>query len=198
MAVQFQLDFERTLESITYISSKEIPELTTYKLCKLLFLADKYHLVRFGRPITGDRYCALPDGPVPSTVYDWMKEVLSTPTSAEAREIFSALAIDKSYQYPRLRAARNFNSNSLSRSDMSALDHVIKQFGKFNFPQLRAITHEMIAYANAWDRREGRNSEPMNFEDFFEEEADALAGVREDVIENALLRKILAEESSPI
>ena len=41
MAVAFQFDFSSTLAAITYLTSKSLPELTKYKICKLLFLADK-------------------------------------------------------------------------------------------------------------------------------------------------------------
>ena len=59
MAVQFKLDWEKSLAALVYLASKELPEFDKYKACKLIFLADKYHLVQYARPITGDFYFAV-------------------------------------------------------------------------------------------------------------------------------------------
>ena len=40
------------------------------KLIKLLYLADRRALVRWGRPITCDWYVSMPQGPVPSFTLD--------------------------------------------------------------------------------------------------------------------------------
>src|SRR5690606_40518414 len=37
-----------------------------HKLMKLMYFADRDHLVKYGFPITGDMYIKLPYGPVPS------------------------------------------------------------------------------------------------------------------------------------
>src|SRR5438552_3868866 len=126
MPVEFQFDFPRTLAAITYIASKDIPDLTTYKILKIIFLADKTHLTKYGRPITGDRYCALPDGPVPSRIYDlFKKQVLKKPFTDEGRKILANLELDNS-KHPRLRAKANYDANELSRSDIAALDDAIR------------------------------------------------------------------------
>jgi len=38
--------------------------LTKLKAVTLMYLSDQYHLFRYGRPITGDRYVAMDMGPV--------------------------------------------------------------------------------------------------------------------------------------
>jgi uncharacterized phage-associated protein len=76
MTVEFQFDFDRTLAAILYLASKDLPELTKSKICKLLFLSDKLHLVKYGRVITGDRYCAIPHGPIPSRTLNLLNEVI--------------------------------------------------------------------------------------------------------------------------
>jgi uncharacterized phage-associated protein len=40
------------------------------KLIKLLYLADREALLRWGRPITTDRHVSMPKGPVVSQIYD--------------------------------------------------------------------------------------------------------------------------------
>src|SRR5690554_1717133 len=40
---------------------------------KILYFANKEHLALYGRPIIEDEFCALPNGPVPSKIYDAVK-----------------------------------------------------------------------------------------------------------------------------
>lgn len=185
--ISFQLDLDRTREAILYIASHYKVGLEKYMICKLLFLADKYHLVRYGRTITGDRYVAMQHGPAPSSALDSLNAVLAG--EDRTSELATALEVNPRFQYPRFVAVAAPDLESLSESDIEALDEVLAQFGSKSFPELRAMTHEMAAYQNAWDNRGNKNSAPMAFEDFFEEDSDAIAGVLDEAIENSLLRK---------
>src|SRR5207237_2158416 len=64
----FQFKEDKAISAIVFVAAHGISDLTKGKLAKLLFLADKQHLVRHGRPITGDWYAALPHGPIPSNI----------------------------------------------------------------------------------------------------------------------------------
>jgi uncharacterized phage-associated protein len=70
MDLTFEFDADRTVAAIVYLALRKVPELTKWKICKLLYLADRMHLARYGRPITGDVYYALPWGPIPSYTLD--------------------------------------------------------------------------------------------------------------------------------
>jgi uncharacterized phage-associated protein len=194
MAVEFKFDFPRTLAAITYIASKNVPDLTMYKMLKLLFLADKHHLVQYGRTITGDKYAALKDGPVPSRTYDFFKkQVLKKPFSEEGRRILANLDVDKRPKHPRFKAIKQFDANQLSQSDLMALDKAISDFGHFSYGQLRQLTHDMAAFEKAWKNKKIFSfSVPMKIEDFFEDDPDALPAAKEEMIENDQIRKVLA------
>jgi uncharacterized phage-associated protein len=188
--MEFAFDFEKAKEAIVYLASKMRNGMTKYTACKLLFLADKYHLVRYGRPITGDRYFALPHGPVPTTMLDLLSGVVgSTEADERAAALRSVLTVDRAYSNPRISARRPLERECLSKSDTEALDETVKRHGDRSFDELKALTHETLAYQNAWDRRGNSNSVAIAFEDFFEEDPDALAGVLEEAIEDSHLRK---------
>jgi uncharacterized phage-associated protein len=191
MAVAFQFDFSSTLAAITFFASKNIPELTKYKLCKLIFLADKYHLVTYGRIITGDKYCALPYGPIPSRTLNLLNAVANgTIRDDEAAALNDAVILDRRFINPRFQAAEVAHVDHLSRSDVMALEKVIAEYGQMGFGELKAITHEMFAYKHAWgDRPEGSNGVDMDFDSFFEEDSDAVVGAQDVMREDDLLRK---------
>jgi uncharacterized phage-associated protein len=188
--VRFAFDADKTLAAAIYIAGKNLPELTMGKLFKLLFLAEKDHLVRYGRPITGDWYAAMKNGPVPSNLYNLFKELKLTPTSDAARRLAESISIDASvYEYPRLTARVDPDPMQLSQSDVLSIDRIVNECGHLTFLQLRSLTHETPAYENAWQQKpEGRDSEPILFEDFFEEDPNALSGAKEEMLENYRLR----------
>jgi len=177
---------------VTYLASKkEVTELTKYKICKLLFLADKYHLVRYGRIITGDKYCAVPHGPIPSRTLNLLNAVISENTfDQEAVTMSRVLELDRRYSNPRFSAVDVAAPDQLSISDVEALDKAIAEYGKMGFGELKRITHDAPAYIQAWDARpSGSNGNDMEFEAFFDEEdADSVVGAYDVMIEDDLLR----------
>ena len=193
MSVQFEFDYEKTVAAALYIVSKNLPELTMAKLFKLLYFSDKDHLVRHGRTITGDRYVAMKDGPVPSSLYDLFKEMRGNPTSREAVFLSKNIqSVPSTFEYPRLTASGTIDPMQLSVSDIASLDRILFEFGQFTFLRLRALTHETPAWENAWSERK-TDSEPMKFEDFFEEDPNAIVGAKEEMLENFLLKQAFDE-----
>ena len=99
--------------------------------------------------------------------------------------------MNRNFRHPRFRATQSFKQYALSTSDMEALQAVADKYGMKSFDELKALTHEMVANKRAWNS-EGRivNNPTMAFEDFFEEEDDALSGAFEDMLETDALRKV--------
>jgi uncharacterized phage-associated protein len=191
MPVEFQFDFEKAKAAFLYLASKDIPALDKYKICKLLFLADKYHLVKYGRPITGDKYCALPYGPIPSAFLNIIDGVIGGQLLIpEVASLSEATELDRQYENPRFKAKAAYDASKLSQSDLMAIDHVVADFASMGFAELKAITHSMVAYKRAWaEKPQDRNAADMDFEAFFDEDSDAVAGAREEMLEDDLLRK---------
>ena len=67
--IEFVFKPRKLASAVAYMAWKK-PELAKTQLCKLLFFADKQHLLTFGRTITGDRYYALEQGPAPAHELD--------------------------------------------------------------------------------------------------------------------------------
>lgn len=197
MPVEFSFDFEKTKAAILFFAGREdvdSMQLDVYKLNKLLFLADKYHLVTYGRTVTGDSYFAMDHGPVPTEVYNLLKAVLRDTATGQAEDLSRSLELDRRFQYPRFRAREEFDASVLSESDIEALQHAAELYGRKSFAELHAITHEMPAYRKVWDENPDHGkSERMQFEDFFEEDSEAMSGSLEEMIENDALRKQFSE-----
>lgn len=194
VAVQFKFSQRKAQIAVAYLASKRLPELTVGKICKLLFLADKLHLVQTGRTITGDDYYAFNHGPVPSKTYDLLK-----PDHRDHVEFVAPLLIDSRFEHPRfsLRESAKIDFSYLSKSDIRALDVTIDRYGPRTFAELRALTHEMPEYKHAWevrraDKEDDHTSVPMLFEEFFEQDDDVLQGALDEAIENSAIARAFA------
>ena len=189
MGVVFKFDIDKAIAATIYIASRNPTELTQAKLFKLLYFADKDHLVRYCRPITGDWYTAMKDGPVPSNLYNAFNEI-GRAKNENAKRLAKSISLDKTFQYPRLQITGRLDSLQLSLSDTQSLDRILDRYGNMSFSQLRRIAHDTTAYDNAWGKKpETQDAFPMTFEDFFEDDENALSGVKEEMIENDSLRK---------
>ena len=186
--IEFDLDFDKAVAALLYMANLGPTKFDQYKACKLLFLADKRHLVKFGRTITGDRYSALEYGPIPSGIRDEMKFLIENNTG----RLKEAFDVDRKYSHPRLIPKQHYDEATLSKSDVEIIREIVDDFGKRSFDELKAITHETAAYKKAWKPTDLEKSFSMKFIDFFEEDEDAVAGVLEEVIENHTLKKAFA------
>ena len=50
-------------------------KLDYFHLFKIIYFADKEHYAKYGRRIIHDTFCALENGPVPSLLYDAVKNI---------------------------------------------------------------------------------------------------------------------------
>jgi len=107
--VSFRFDREKLLHALAYMADKDVPDLTKLKAAKLLFFADKYHLLHYGRPVIGDCYVCMEHGPVPSRSLDVMNRLVAPDEIQDPlREEFGEyLKVDRFLRkHPLLRSKR--------------------------------------------------------------------------------------------
>ncbi len=169
MALRFQFDERKGIEALAYIA-ENMPNASAFYTSKVLFYAEKEHLNTYGRPIVADTFIAMPNGPVPSTLYDFVQGNLGQSGDPEAVNA----AIDRA-AYPRITAKRPADRSVLSPSDVTALDNAIAFCRHKNFPQLSSLTH----LEKAW--REANTNGPMDYAHFIDDDNPH----RDDIIEEA-------------
>jgi uncharacterized phage-associated protein len=144
--IRFNFDESKALEALVYVA-RAWDGITPFYLSKVLFFADRNHLRAFGRPVTGDSYIAMVDGPVPSRAYDIVKGNLDFFGDPEA--IQAALKIDRDASYHRVSAKRDPNVDLLSETDVAALNEAVSFCRGKSFTYLSSLTHQEPAWANA-------------------------------------------------
>ena len=65
-------DKQKLIEIVLYILNKT-KGLDYYHMFKVIYFANIAHLAKYGFPMVSDEFCALPDGPVPSVLYNCIK-----------------------------------------------------------------------------------------------------------------------------
>ena len=73
MIMQFTFDIQKTIAAVAFLMKKEGGRLDMFLTLKMLYLADKNALVKWGKPITGDSFVSMDKGPVISTTYNLFK-----------------------------------------------------------------------------------------------------------------------------
>lgn len=159
----------RIMEALLYLISqaeeRKLP-VTQYSLVKALFLADKSHLNRFGRPITFDNYVAMDHGPVPSFAYSLLKQEINLKAvygiDAPLWDRKPAPEVSKN-AFHFVSPKRKVNFDILSGTDVDALSDALTVVSRLSFSQLRKITHGDPAYVDAWEDEADRKSFPMSY-----------------------------------
>lgn len=159
------------------------PGIDVFHICKLLYFADKNHLNQYGRPVLGDTYYALPEGPVPSLAYD-IAERDAVHVSGRVLEIASqSLSFFKGErdEFLRLCAKREPNLRLFSRTDLACLTDAVTKYADLPTKELWEIVHKEPAYLAVY--REGEKPSVMSYESLLDSRdpyfTETLADLRE-------------------
>lgn len=134
MSLQFRFDQEKALE-VLYITNKSGD---TYTALKILYFADRTHLGRYGRLICGDSYIAMDKGPVPSGVYDLVKQVRNGKRDECNASASAAFTVIRN----TIKSLRKANLDLLSESDIECLDETCNKYGHMTFRQFKTASHD--------------------------------------------------------
>ena len=141
----------RTIVESLYYLLKKLGPTDKVKLVKLLYFADKYHLIKYGRTITNDEYWAMPHGPVGSNAKDVLEfnEFTMSKNECDFAKTLIAQAGEKSFKVKE--NVDVFSFDFLSESDMEALNFVIKNFGTMDTWKIRDYSHKYPEWAQYED-----------------------------------------------
>ncbi len=151
--IKFTFNSDKASQAILWLIQRNNGSMEKLKLVKLLFLADREHLAKYGRPIIGGTYYAMDYGPVSS-------ELLSCLNEAESGTL--PFRIENQF---KLVANKTCDEEWLSQSDLDVLDGIYKRYGHIDRFRLSEITHELKAYKKNEPTEGGRRLLP--YEDFF-------------------------------
>lgn len=110
------------------------------KLLKLMYLADREALLRWGIPISTDRYVSMDHGPVVSSTYSLIVEDMPKPVWAE----FISPPLGE-YEIELLKEAP---TDRLSRAEEALIHEIFDQYGQWNRWRLVDYLHTLPEWKN--------------------------------------------------
>lgn len=123
-----------------YFLAKGGQRMAYLKLIKLMYLADREAMLRFGRPISDDLHCSMPHGPVLSRTLNLLDG------QRESDEWSQWIRAVEDYDVALVKDATNRDVfDEISNADMAVLDAVWTRFGRMNKWELRDWTHHNCA-----------------------------------------------------
>ena len=177
--IRFRFAPEKLVQALVFFAQRGVRDLDKMKAAKLLFHADKYHLLKYGRPVIGDQYACMEYGPVPSASLTVMNDVIADDEHFQplAKELFDEyLTVDTiacSGNIAVFRARKEPDLDVFSDSDVEALDHAQKNFGAMSAWKLSEQSHDEPSWKLANEQRAPGSSVIMDYRLFFEGHPEA-------------------------
>lgn len=164
MCIHLKFDYKKATQVLNFFALKQGGEINKLKALKLVFFADRYHLRKFGRPITNDEYYAMKLGPVASGV----KDIAENSSFLDEKEGIYREEFLKSDRYD-FCSLRDIDTNVFSESDLEALEFSWNKFGQFDEFRLSDLTHFYPEWQKHEKSLEHSSRIKMFFEDFLED-----------------------------
>lgn len=176
--IQFRMNHRKALEVILWCASKR-GSVDFHTVVKVLFAAEIDHLNKYGRPIVGDTFKAMPYGPVALQTYDLMQRM---PMALEGLGNADPPFDLSGYM---VTARRKPDLSIFSESEVEALEAGFSEYGYLPFSRRTERSHQHPAWIKAWDAG-GLN---MDYADFLNEQ-NATPEVMADLAEVGMALKL--------
>jgi uncharacterized phage-associated protein len=168
MCIHLPFMHRKATQSLNYFARKSGGCINKMKAIKLIYFADRYHLRKYGRPITNDEYLAMEYGPVNSGVKDIaeMSDFLGDPERDYASKYLAPA------DRHDVRSTAEFDTSVFSATDLEALEFAWTAFGCFDQFELAKITHKYPEWKRHQEELQLYSRVRMNYEDFLDDPED--------------------------
>jgi uncharacterized phage-associated protein len=173
--IKFEFSLDKLIHAIAFFWHNGVLDLTKLKVAKMLYFADKKHLIEFGTPIIGDVYFCMEFGPVPSFALNEMNEAINRSEvrcaeQSDYNKMFQVLRVRKPLlsKYYYFEAKQQFDARVFVPSEVGVLGYVAQQYGPKSAKQLVDLTHSEPTWQIANEFRSPNSRTPIPYELFFE------------------------------
>lgn len=156
--------YKKSIQLLNFFAIKEGGLINRMKALKLIFLSDRLHLRKYGRPILNDSYYAMKLGPVASKTYNLAVNTNLSEEEKQYRQEYIKTESDFTYS-----SINPVNNKVFSQSDRSTIESIYSTFGHLGEYELSDETHEYPEWKQFKEKLDlGKTKRfKMNYEDFF-------------------------------
>jgi uncharacterized phage-associated protein len=149
---------KRVSQMAAYLLNKRGGRMAYIKLLKLLYLAEREAMAKWGESISGDRFVSMPHGPVLSQTYDLIKG------HSGSQSFWNEIIQDESnYEVSLKNSVHNDTFDELSIAELELLDETFQRYGHMSRFQIIEYTHD---HCPEWQDPNG-SSYPIKPESIF-------------------------------
>ena len=145
MDVQF--DKVKTLNALLFVANR-VRRKDFHKIFKIIYFADRQHLVDWGRPITGDTYIAMEAGPVPSRMYDMLKIVRGDSYMPDTEGLNRYFKVEN-WMY--VNPLQDADFVQLTPNEREILSEAILKYADLSYDELKEKSHDVAWRSTARD-----------------------------------------------
>jgi uncharacterized phage-associated protein len=162
--ITFQFEKDKFF-TVMQVLCEKAPDLDILKAAKLLYFLDRVHILKHGRPILGDKYICMKNGPVPSAAYDYLDDIMSD------KPVDSRLSLDRGRlspgKFPIFITSVKPDEDVLSQVEHETIKNVLSEYGNLTAFELVDLSHKH----QAWKKSE--KNRPIDYSLFFAEDREA-------------------------
>lgn len=187
LPIQFRFNEVKATQAAAYLLKKSGNQMKYLGLIKLLYLADRENLRGMERPITGDKYVSMKNGPVLSAVKNLI-------TEEDADRDYWGKYISAPEDFA-VKLVQDPGTDELCEYEEEILDQVFEQYGRMDRFNLVDLTHEICG---EWSMPEenGPGSIPISIEQILEavgKTEEEIQRISDEVREGNLLKFVLPQ-----
>ena len=160
---------KKATQALNYFARKKDGKINKLKAIKLIYLADRYHIRKYGRPIIGDNYLAMNYGPVGSMTLDIANHNKVSISKDVLKYVAEFITGDIKNNKPKnILSKKEVDLSIFSQSDLESLEKVYEEFRGYDEFELADISHKYPEWKKCEPYlKQGKRRTPMNYEDFF-------------------------------
>ncbi|HEX3933086.1 MAG TPA: Panacea domain-containing protein, partial [Puia sp.] len=132
-------NYKKAVQALNLLAQWSGGALNKMKALKLIWLADRFHLRRYGRPILQYYYVAMENGPVASATRDILQHNKLGVSEDVLKYAENFISENGSYDFKSLNDP---NIKVFSKSDVECLKGVFDAYGHLGKYDLRDLTHK--------------------------------------------------------
>ena len=167
-----EFDHKKATQTLNFFAIRNKGSIDKLRVLKLIWLSDRYHLRRYGRPIFNDVYFAMPYGPVASSAKDLTED---PEFLAEGERNYLREFLKCDVKNHKIISIKSLDDDVFSDSDLEAMEVINKEYGGYSTHSLVILSHDYPE----WKRFEvalksgSSTRENMTYGDFFKNQRRA-------------------------
>lgn len=146
----------KVTQMAAYLIKKHGGRMSYLKLIKLLYLAERQAMAKWGESMSGDKFVSMPHGPVMSETYS----LIIGETEGYWNRLIKSEA---NYEVSLAHNIETADLDELCPAEIKILDQVVNEFGSMDKWEIRNYTHD---YCKEWEDPHG-SSFPIAPESIF-------------------------------